>query len=523
MKSAHGFSRLARESGIKIIDLGLEAYEDALLASIEPAFHRTLGSEVFFSILSSARDRLKARTAVIEPYVSTDWHDEYGRLYSRVLKDVPRSATRIHFFREVGKKAVLSYRQLFDMSGPTKKAYVGYTVLRPLPVFRVGDTVLMSPCRVNSDKDLVHCLAPFEVSLLGNHLSLVSMPFMQQETAVGVCAEADLWMLARYFNRLHEVRRYRPAEITDVATENLTIGRPPQGLINYQMVDALRQMGLNPDLFFPRNPAEAKEFIFTCIESELPVIVGVPAHVMVVIGHDYDPQKQAVPGGTVSDFVTSFIVHDDASGPYLTKQLADIKQPVLSVDDDEQIKVDEVHYLALENEVVDFCLTCFPHRVNLPWDRVQSHARRWLSEITGYLAIKFGLEPDVLWGEGSLKDVVLRTYLRRSDKFKGDLLSAEKKRHSKIISEYRCMSMPRYVWVVELARVPTLQGVPPEDRLIVGELVFDSTANAHLWYEALLAFHLDGLMYIPATDRDAAALIACPDEKPYSPLLRCRE
>jgi len=419
------------------------------------------------------------------------------------------------------------------MSKALKQAYLGYTVLRPLPVFRVGDTVLCSPCRAKantndlaSGKDLVHCQASFRVSLLGNELSVIGMPFIQQETTVGVCAEADLWMVARYLNRLGEVRRYRPAEITHMATRTVTFGQPRDGLFDLQMIDALLQMGLNPRLFYAGTTEETKEFIFTCVESELPVIAGVPEHVMVVIGHDctdpiHFPRRAVNANRTMSECVQRFIVHDDAGGPYRRKLAGNKADKRIIAQDDGTVSIETIQQFALDDAVVDFCIACIPHRVDLLWEDVRIHAEIWLERIGSLLSAEFDIPSKQLWSKRSLSDMVLRTYLRRSDRFKADMLSAnDRLRHRDFIGQYRCMPMPKYVWVVEMARQRNIEGVAPQERLIEGEMVFDSTGNRHVVTESLLAFHLDGLLYIPEPGGAESMLLVRPDEQPYRPLLR---
>jgi len=539
MGTPRGFSEYAGSAGIKIVDLQAESWQQDLFQAIEPAFDRApegnLGQASFLAVLEVAREDLQARTAVIEPYTSTDWHEEYGKVYSRVFLDVPRKASRIHFFRPVGRSGLIRYSQLYQMSQPMKRAYVGYTVLRPLPAFRVGDTVLCSPCRAETDtndlaygKDLVHCQTSFRVSVLGNELSVIGMPFIQQETTVGVCAEADLWMVARYLNRLGEVRRYRPAEVTDLATRAATFGQPRDGLFDLQMIDALRQMGLNPCLFYAGTGAteETKEFIFTCVESELPVITGIPEHVMVVIGHDCTdpirfPRRAVSTNRTMSECVRRFIVHDDAGGPYRRKLAGEKTNKRVTALDDETVTTETIDQFALDDDVVDFCIACLPHRVNLLWDDVPVHAEIWLENIGSWLSAEFDIPAKDLWPKRSLSNMVFRTYLRRSDKFKADMLSAKDSlRHEDFIAYYRCMPMPKYVWVVEMARRKRIEGIAPHERLIEGEMVFDSTGNRHVFAESLLAFHLDGLLYIPDPGGAESMLIVRPNEQPYRPLLR---
>jgi hypothetical protein len=536
------FAQCARQAGIAVVDLNKPNWHKRLFRAITPPFEigpwppadplLSLGPAPFLSILNTVRAELEGRTAIVEPYISTDWHDEYGRLYSRILRDVPRNATRVHFFRKVGKRGVLDIEQLSRMSEATRDAYLGYTVLRPLPAFRVGDTILRSPWETGTVTEgggipsaLVHCTEAFSASLLGNKLRVKAMPFTQQDTTVGVCAEADLWMVARYFNRQHEIGRYRPSEITNLATQNIIVGHPRHGLHEFQMLDALRQMGLNPYSLYSSNPEEVKEFIYTCIESELPVIAGIPEHVMVVIGHDYQRRMKFDKRNSRGTFVMSscvnrFIVHDDASGPYLSMATKVRKEETVRAKKGKPV-IEKEKLLVLDKSPVDFCMVCVPHRLNLLWDDVRVHAAVWLARIKSYLTGNWDMGDYRLWPDRRLKEIVTRTYLRRSDVFKMDIVDGvDPKRHPAVNACYQCLHLPRYVWVVELAARKMLGTRSPSKRLIEGEMVFDGTANRHVADESLLAFHYRGLLCIPQRGRNAPGLVYFFPPSRYRPLLR---
>ena len=454
MPTSAPFSDLVREhAGVQIVDMNARDWLQELLQLLTPPFVTAppgvayRGEVPLQQVLAVARDQLEARVAVVEPYVSTDWNEEYSQLYSRAFREVPRLAQRIHFFSLPRQDARLTYEDLFSLPPEWRDSYVGYAVVRPLQAFRVGDTVLANPCLIGgTGPELVHCHARFEVSLLANDLHVTGMPFLQQETAVGACAVADMWMIARYLNRKGETRRYRPAEVTTLATKTFVIGPPRQGLADSQMLDALRQMDLNPFGLYPDSPQEARELIYTCVESELPVIVAIPGHVVVAIGHTYEDVLEVTSGtNSMSDLVKSFIVHDDAAGPY--REL-----PLASVVPDQQLG-DE--YLALDGEPVDFCLVAFPPRVLMTWQDVRDMCGVWLVDgaMGEYAAANTETDPTELWSPRDLETTVFRIYLRLSSDFKRDLLRAppDERRHRDLIDRYLCMPMPKYVWVVELA------------------------------------------------------------------------
>lgn len=503
---------------VKIVDLTKAEWKETLYESLKPRFtaaeggasYPYAGQDSFEAVVDLAIDPLGARTAVIEPYISTDWNAEYSSVYSRTFAAIPQRSQRIHFFG-----TVLNYEDLFEIGESAE--YLGYCIMRPLQAFRVGDTVLAAPCTVaDAGGNRVHCLEWFRVSLLGSPLKVLGMPFLQQDTTVGVCAHADLWMVARYLNKKGEVRRYRPPEIAGLATSVLSLGPPRAGLFDRQMRDALVQMGLSPVIEYPASASTAKEFIYCCIESELPVITGIPEHVVVVIGHDYVDDARFNRGiHSMSEAVDTFIAHDDAAGPYR-------KMPV-GARPPKKEKGESTEFLTLGGQETDVFIVSFPQRVHMYWEDARDTARLWIEEIDRYATLLLGLGDMTIWARDDIENLVLRSYLRLSSDFKADLLvpEPEVRRNEQIIARYKCMQMPKYVWVVELARNSDLVGISLDDRKIRGEIILDSTGNRHVLEETLLAFHLDGKMFIPREAKNPAELIVV-DNTPYSPLLRSK-
>lgn len=461
-------------------------------------------------LLDLATKELKAKTAVIEPYISTDWNSEYSAIYSRTFHDIQMRAQRVHFF---GK--AIDENDLYDIPKELKDAYLGYTVVRPLQAFRVGDTVLKSPCSMATEDgiELVHCQEEYSVSLLGNRLKVRGMPFIQQDTTAAVCAEADLWMVARYLNKRGEIGRYRPAEITRLANATITTGPARVGLFEHQMMDALRQMGLNPVTIYPTDASESKEFVYTCVESELPIITGIPGHVFVVIGHGHyqRPPKSGVGLKSISDLIKTFIVHDDAQGPYLSKDVGKRKVKIGK-------KTRELPKLG--GESVDFFIVAFPPRVHMYWQDAWNSTKLWIEKINRYAKRILGITGVDIWAPRELKSLVMRTYLRLSSDFKYDISHRQPLplQNDKIITKYKCMHMSKYIWVTELSNPSDLKDDSTFNRKIRGEIVLDSTSNRHVPEENLLAFHLNGKMFVPGPERENELIVA--DDVPYSALIR---
>lgn len=489
-------------------------------------------SPVLRAVFEAAAKQLRCRTVVVEPYVSTDFGDEYSAFYSRIFQNVPRLCNRLHFFAGIGDDSrPIALLDLLNLSSEVSAAYRGYAVVRPTSPLLVGDAVLASPHRGGA-LDLVHCQSRFRVHLLGHELTVQGMPFIEQDAEVGVCADADLWMVARYMHRIGECRRFRPSEMHQLATKGLFHGPAREGKLREQMMDALRRMDLSPEFIWAETPEKTMAVLYSCVESEIPVIVGLPGHVVTVIGHGYHDKMLFADGdkpGSMADCVNAFVAHDDAKGPY--RWLPVSIRPAAN---------GFPPRLLLDGQPVDWCIFPEPPRVNLRRGDVISNLGHWLwlfaTKLQDFVRddVDSG-RPGTWWTESDLAGLVTREYLRRNDQFKRDIYPSASdsrwgdagfaRRPLEVVLRYWCQRMPKYVWVVELARKSDLNGKSPLERKIVGEVIFDSTAHFRDPIGALLAFHLDDRLLIrtsPGSDVQFE-MIGLSMHNAYSPLMRQSE
>jgi hypothetical protein len=507
-------------------------------------------------ILDLASDRLGAKTVVIERYISPDWADEYQAWYSRSFRSHSHFVPRLHFFKGIGSgDAFLTSNDLLNL--PTEctrnedSAYVGYCILRPFEPITVGDTVLQSP-HVKGDSNAVHCLPHFQVNLLGHTLTVRGMPFMQQDRAVSVCAEADLWMIAKYMHAEGRSRRFRPSEMVKFATGSFNQAPLRDGLLVEQIHHALALMDLNPEGITPLSAAEALRIIYSYVESQIPVMVAIPGHVFTVVGHTYSSEPNGIisPIDSLAAYVDSFVVHDDELGPYLELKVGIVKEEEKGDAEDKQ---DQFTQLCLTEDadasqeekkgaVVDYCLIPKPSSVI---HLLETDVRLIVPSLLSKQRIIrfFGSQvPEDFWEESDFSNLVTRIYLRSNEQFKREILppnediqgrkKALRLRDPRVIATYWRQMLPEYIWVVELADKSDLDTTGPSERKIVGEMILDSTAHRYAIPNTLLALHLKGRMIYRENppgelrkndllrDRREFQLIKDLDTTPYDPLNR---
>ena len=270
-----------------------------------------------------------------------DFLAEYSFYYSKQFTEVRRLCTRLHFFKntKMGTATLLEY---IDSVPPEN--YQGFITLRPIIISPVGASILSRDIATgfirSADKFPVH---------MGKELTVYGTPFMQQDNAVGACAQASIWMALRTLRKREGDRAHDPAQITDAATRFNANGRIKpnrQGLTQIQMIEAIRSAGYSPHSIWlgqwhNQNLKEmdatdveiAKQSIHPYIESEIPVVLLLihknGGHAVVAVGHTWDENPKTFKNVEVSNsvgldlkfahavsWIPEFIINNDNTGPY---------------------------------------------------------------------------------------------------------------------------------------------------------------------------------------------------------------
>lgn len=291
-------------------------------------------------LVSAGGTTVIAQRRVFDP----DFTAEYNAYYSRQFATIPRTCTRLHFFsREAGPgESVLNF-----IDQTSSASYLGFITLRPVARAPVGASILSKVVCTG----FVCSSDFFPVHVGGKEFALEGTPFMQQDNAVAVCAQASIWMALRTMRKREGDRAYDPAQITDAATRYFINGRTRPnkgGLTIQQMAEAIRAAGYSPHAI-PLGPVNsatgttaltvdelltARRNLHAYIESEIPVLLALHppggGHAVAAIGHSWNPAPTDVETVFISfakngalmtvkhaiSWVPEFIVHNDNAGPY---------------------------------------------------------------------------------------------------------------------------------------------------------------------------------------------------------------
>ena len=463
------------------------------------------------TILSQLRTpSLSCQTAVFEyDYVDEDYQDEFACFYSKTFKKYPHRCTRVHFF---SCAIPLKTRTGFDKY---KNSYLGFMVLRPTDLQRVGRTIL-KPTLDDPNRQFINCTTSYSAHILGDDFRVQAMPFIQQDTQVGACAQASLWMLARYMSQRFGHRRFLPAEINALAKAHMAMGRPlpaESGLTPIQILDALQGMGFAAVIYLRENvdgcskhieiafpvtgqtpdeqsasmeqqrTAKLADIAYRYIESGLPVILCTKDHALVAIGHTYNPT--VVNAKASIQRIPSFYTNNDNLGPYvempLIRQGGDVSLPdvqmVISVTPLEAtLRGEQAECMAMES------IYSLLEEQPIP-DQSSDKLRDILVRARPEFSTWFGC-------------LEYRTYLIESVRLQQDLrIEISDDNIMRTVGEkLLVLDYPKYVWVTEISSSTLLNRPDKNQRNCLGRVFVDSTAPSRT--AGVMAIHFADILLI---------------------------
>lgn len=497
------------------------------------------GDQIVFQNIMKYAERLLCKSILIEKsYIDMDYRNEFSNLYSKTFAKFDSRCLRLHFF---GKRIKNIDYLLRNQISSESVDYLGFSVLRPIIVGKVGRTVLR-PHKESDDTFYPLCTARFSVHLFGKEIFVDGSPFISQDTMVMVCAQSAIWIAALYMHQKFNFPRVLPFEITKYASQSLSwFGRtiPTRGLMVYQMINALNNMGYSPELFSKPSEREYHDseqyesekktwdpvgFIYDYIESRIPVLVSAPGHVVTIIGHMFTPnpiclkekierkkekfEKDIKNSGSSKEklifssklFVNGFIIQDDSSGPY---RILPIDETVNIEGMNGLLPLHGCAHKSVKN--IEHIIVPLPEKIYLLGSEAYLIAEKFLSseEILTYLYYSSmeknnEFAKEIIVGMSPKNDipnpVIMRCYFTGSSDYKTAISKiVPPSMHEYIRLEYMKMDMPHYIWVAEISTVRYFSQLKEENRRILGEILIDPTANKYAGASAWLSCHLPGL------------------------------
>jgi hypothetical protein len=304
-----------------------------LVFSFDPSVN-VLGDSKVSEYLLEYLTAIKAKTCVFEAdYVDKDFLIDYSKFYARSFDSIGKLTERYHFFAlsftEAGFKEALKSKDTAFQEKLDKK-YLGFVVVKPIKDkighSLIGRTLLATYPHKNKGELREYLTETYHVSLFGIPLTIDSLPFQVQDTAVGACATIACWISLFPLVSLFGVQMQSPIEVTEKSVSFPADCRnfPSEGLSLYQMKNYFNSIGLETEFIKPEEFKDTDDYddhddiISDVVKAYqklgLPIIACLELR-----DHDAYPDYHAV---VISGYrhkngdVKELYVHDDNIGPY---------------------------------------------------------------------------------------------------------------------------------------------------------------------------------------------------------------
>lgn len=422
-----------------------------------------------------------------------DFLAEHEVFYSKQHRTVSRLCIRLHAFSRTtpvlaDPNSPTSAETLAFLDGIPEGSnqYLGFVTIRPLRHAPVAASILKPPANAG-----VTCHETFPVHIAGRDFEVEGTPYLQQDNAVGACAQASIWIALRTQMKRVGNTAYTTAELTLSATRYLATDRVfpgRQGLIIQQMLEAIRSSDHDPltldfggDISTATPASAVLEQALPYIESGLPVIASLfppsGGHAVVMIGRRFSKAQLVtefhktpplnIQYALASDWASELAIHNDNTGPYVTLTSGDHGSNNYCLEHTQSLIVP------------------LPETVFLTAKEAERSALKSLAYIS---VIRTSLESTTTPRLTPEVDIVLRTCLVQRHAFRKWALE-DTDMDADLKTAYRTLELPRLIWVVEVHDQKLFNPSDPDNRSRVGEFLIDASADS-LHGDATLCAHI---------------------------------
>lgn len=273
-----------------------------------------------------------AKSVLLErEYLDKDYLEDYASYYVKCFNNGGHKCARLHFFsrENVNHKYiddVLNNGKSSENYQPLIDSYLGFMVVRPLPLTFVGKTCVKKYPKINQAGSEKVCISrTYKVDLFGIPLSVESVAFQEQDRVVAACATTSIWAAFHAMEWNNEKQIPSCSEITIHAinhVQNSNNGFPNKGLSIKQILRALDVEGLRyyHEDVRKRTLDELYETVRIHVSSGVPLILCAD-----VYEYDRDTKQKkserlgmhAVTIVGYSEAHKGIYLHDDRLGPFV--------------------------------------------------------------------------------------------------------------------------------------------------------------------------------------------------------------
>lgn len=301
--------------------------------SAEPVVEAKLHTRYFQAYF----DKVRTATIVVESeYIDRDFLEDFAGYYVRCFAGYERKCARLHFFSTRFSRSDLlkALDGSVSIGRRLQAAYLGFIVVKPLPLTIIGRTCLATYPEQEGRKFPI--TRTYEANLCGLNLTVKSLAYQEQDRVAAACATSALWSVFHGTGKLFHHHIPSPVEITKAANLAVASGSrslPSQGLSASQIAAAMRAVGLEPFYINATDEYVLKSTLHGYLCGHVPILLGVDLyqkdgggfhfdgkHALAVTGFHLGPQRATPHGDTGfllrASRLDKIYGHDDQVGPF---------------------------------------------------------------------------------------------------------------------------------------------------------------------------------------------------------------
>lgn len=482
-------------------DLELYSLEDSSPRDAAQFFAGERAEQPLEALVAIVTEASANRVIVERDYIDFIYRDEYASFYAGIFSNYGPYCTRLTFFSSLENS-------LLDLLDGSESLCVGFSVLRPTLVGRVGRSIISPP--TISEPNWLPCLGNYEVHLLGRQFDLKAFPFMQQDGQVMRCAQVSMLMCMLYLQRSQSESLSLPHEISEVATRDFVqLGRPfpSAGLLPSEINHFLWRVGYGPVRYDSRVLDEHgfDKFVFVpYLLSRIPALLMSDDHSVVAIGFTMQFEAELNgPIGKIQDFIGNVIVHNDGVGPYTS-------MPIDGNSPDSSLRPSHLQL----SDIRSIVIPC-PRKMYMRAAHAEELAVRFLRDAEVRMSIvaraaegcaTAKVANEIFSGRNTTDQIITRPVLMTSQELKEKALKKKEFLDPRVCAAICNVKLPRIIWVIELATLSSMKSGKWE---AIGEVVIDATG--HFAAAPELIVHMPGTL-MTGTSR---APVDVTDSAPY--------
>lgn len=382
-----------------------------------------------------------------EEYIETEWKDMISVHYINTSYKTRRTVMRIHIF------------QTEEISSDS---YLGFFTLRSINDVGIMLSYIYPNWKnIKMDHSSTYFYMTYKkrVHILGNEICMYTYPLFVQDTAVTSCSQASMISMSNYLKYKYGFDKIRILDINNSYTYGRKKMFPTLGLDPVQMLEIFDSNGIPIDYKIYDDGAEMllKEHIDFCIESAMPVLIGVHViesqheneqnsgeHVLQIIGHTLSSANDR-----------EYIIYDD-SGYYISEK-RNMEHGTASFV--EAVSWKEIKKLLskIDNNDSGFIMYPIQEKIYILYDDIakwhfepiEASVNNWSGNIHKRMFV--------------IDNILLKKYLSSLliDEDESELLGIETKdegdaNYDKVVEEEvrRILkkNLPHYLWIIEISR-----------------------------------------------------------------------